>query len=172
MAQVIRIAIRADRFARIIRNSNPFFHSPASRFARITRISDSHELSDSRESCESICANHATKRLHFVAENGCNLKAFSPKKGLVFAVNGSSAPPPPPPPPNSPYTPLALPPPPPPPPPSPGRPPPLNFQVNPPRPPEERGGGRPKGPRHTKNSTRSEFTIRSEFTTENIVIHY
>ena len=32
------------------------------RFARITRISDSHESPDSRESCESIRAKHATKR--------------------------------------------------------------------------------------------------------------
>ena len=31
------------------------------RFARITRISDSLESPDSRESCESIRANHATK---------------------------------------------------------------------------------------------------------------
>ena len=62
-------------------------------------------------------------------------KAFSPKKGLVFAVNGASAPLPPPPP-NSPYTPLALPP----------LPPPLLGDPPPPgifskTPPGERGGG-------------------------------
>ena len=47
-------------------------------------------------------------------------KAFSPKKGLVFAVNGASAPPPPP---NSQYTPLA-----------PSPPPSLSWKKNPPPP--------------------------------------
>ena len=61
VARAIRNAIRANRFARIIRNSNPYFYSASGRFARITRISDSRESPDSRESCESICANHATK---------------------------------------------------------------------------------------------------------------
>ena len=54
-------AICANRFARIIRNCDPYFYSASSRFARITRISDSRESPDSRESCESIRANHATK---------------------------------------------------------------------------------------------------------------
>ena len=40
---------------------NPYFYSASDRFARITRISDSRESPDSRESCESIRANHATK---------------------------------------------------------------------------------------------------------------
>ena len=35
-------AIRANRFARIIRNRNPYFYSASGRFARITRISDNH----------------------------------------------------------------------------------------------------------------------------------
>ena len=64
-------------------------------------------------------------------------KAFSPKRGLIFTVNGASAPPrPPPPPPNSLYTPLA----PPPPiledPPHPG-----SFSKTPTAPPGERGAG-------------------------------
>ena len=45
----------ATRFARIIRNRNPYFYSVSGRFARITRISDSRESPDSRESCESSC---------------------------------------------------------------------------------------------------------------------
>ena len=62
VARVIRNAIRANRFARIIRNWTPFhFNSASGRFARITRISNSRESPDSRESCESIRANHATK---------------------------------------------------------------------------------------------------------------
>ena len=61
MARAIRNAIRANRFARIIRSWNPYFYSASGRFARITRISDSRESPDSRESCESIRANHATK---------------------------------------------------------------------------------------------------------------
>ena len=61
VARAIRNAIRANRFARIIRNRNPYFYSASRRFARITRISDSRESGDSRESCESIRANHATK---------------------------------------------------------------------------------------------------------------
>ena len=61
VARAIRNAIRANRFARIIRNWNPYFYSASGRFARITRISDSRESPDSRESCESIRANHATK---------------------------------------------------------------------------------------------------------------
>ena len=44
-----------------IRNWNPYFYSASGRFAWITWISDSHESPDSRESCESIRANHATK---------------------------------------------------------------------------------------------------------------
>ena len=48
VAQAIRNAIRANRFARIdsreiIRNWNPYFYSASGRFARITRISDSRE---------------------------------------------------------------------------------------------------------------------------------
>ena len=61
VARAIRNAIRANRFARIIRNWNPYFYSASGRFARITRISDSRESPDSRESCESIRANHATR---------------------------------------------------------------------------------------------------------------
>ena len=62
VARAIRNAIRANRFARIIRNCNPHFDSTSGRFARITRISDSRESPDSRESCEfPIRANHATK---------------------------------------------------------------------------------------------------------------
>ena len=62
MARAIRNAIRANRFARIIRIWNPYFYSVSGRFARIARISDSRESGDSRESCESIRANHATKQ--------------------------------------------------------------------------------------------------------------
>ena len=42
VARAIRNAIRANRFARIIRNRklNPYFYSASGRFARITRISD------------------------------------------------------------------------------------------------------------------------------------
>ena len=58
MARAIRNAIRANRFARIIRNCHPYFYSASGRFARITLISDSRESPDSRES---IRANHATK---------------------------------------------------------------------------------------------------------------
>ena len=61
VARAIRNAIHANRFARIIRNWNPYFYSASGRFAWITRISDSRESPDSRESCESIRANHATK---------------------------------------------------------------------------------------------------------------
>ena len=61
VARAIRNAIRANRFARIIRNRNPYFYSASDRFAQMTRISDSRESPDSRESCESIRANHATK---------------------------------------------------------------------------------------------------------------
>ena len=46
-ARAIRNAIRANRFARIIRNWHPYFYRASGRFARITRISD-----DSRESCD------------------------------------------------------------------------------------------------------------------------
>ena len=46
------------RFARIIRNWHPYFHSASGRFAWITRISDSRESPDS---CESIRTNRATK---------------------------------------------------------------------------------------------------------------
>ena len=56
-----RNAIRANRFARIIRNWHPYFYSASGRFAWITRISDSRVSPDSRDSRESIRANHATK---------------------------------------------------------------------------------------------------------------
>ena len=59
VARAIRNAIRANRFARVIRNCT-YFYSASGRFARIARISDSRESPDSRESCESIRANHAT----------------------------------------------------------------------------------------------------------------
>ena len=52
-----------DRFARIIRNSNPYFYSASGRFARITRISDSRESEFPRESCESEFPIRATKVL-------------------------------------------------------------------------------------------------------------
>ena len=65
VARAIRNAIRANRFARIIRNSNPYFYSTSGRFAWIVQISDSRESGDSRESCESIRANHATKKNTF-----------------------------------------------------------------------------------------------------------
>ena len=68
VAHAIRNAIRANRFARIIRNWNPYLYSASGRFARITRISDSRESPDSRESCESIRANHATKLKNFLLE--------------------------------------------------------------------------------------------------------
>ena len=38
-----------------------YFYSASGRFARITRTLDSRESPDSRESCESIRVNHATK---------------------------------------------------------------------------------------------------------------
>ena len=53
VARAIRNAVRANRFARIIRNWNPYFYSASSRFAWIARISNSRESPDSRESCES-----------------------------------------------------------------------------------------------------------------------
>ena len=65
VARAIRNAVRANRFARIIRNRNPYFYSASGRFARITGISDSRESLDSRELCESIRANHATKFSNF-----------------------------------------------------------------------------------------------------------
>ena len=43
VARAIRNAIRANRFARIIRNCHPYFYSASGRFARIARISDSRE---------------------------------------------------------------------------------------------------------------------------------
>ena len=46
VARTIRNAIRANRFARIVRNRNPYFYSASGRFARITRISDSREPGD------------------------------------------------------------------------------------------------------------------------------
>ena len=61
VARAIRNAIRAHRFARIIRNWNPYFCGASGQFARITWISGWHESPDPRESCESIRANHATK---------------------------------------------------------------------------------------------------------------
>ena len=64
-ARATRHVTRANRFARIIRNWNPYFFSASGWFAWITRISDSRESPDSRESCESIRANHATKSSTF-----------------------------------------------------------------------------------------------------------
>ena len=43
MGGLVARAIRANRFARIIRNSDPYFYSASGRFARIIRIPDSHE---------------------------------------------------------------------------------------------------------------------------------
>ena len=57
-----RESIRANRVA----IETPVFIAPSGRFARITRISDSRESPDSRESCESIRANHATKLLCYI----------------------------------------------------------------------------------------------------------
>ena len=51
--------------------SKPLFYSASSRFAQITRISDSRESGDSRESCESIRANHATKCIIVLALSAC-----------------------------------------------------------------------------------------------------
>ena len=39
----VRNAIRANRLARIIRNSSPYFYSASARLGRIIRISDSRE---------------------------------------------------------------------------------------------------------------------------------
>ena len=52
MARAIRNAIRANRFAQIIRNWNPYFYSASGRH--------SHEWF-ARQLCELIRANHATK---------------------------------------------------------------------------------------------------------------
>ena len=64
LARAIRNAIGANRFAQIIRNWDPYFYGASGRFARIIRISDS------RESCESIRANHATKCVDFLMKSG------------------------------------------------------------------------------------------------------
>ena len=84
VARAIRNAIRANRFARIIRNSNPYFYSASGRFARITRISDSRESADSRESCELIRANHATKAL--TEPNLCGFLRFAARKSSIFSA--------------------------------------------------------------------------------------
>ena len=68
VARAIRNAIRVNRFARIIRNWNPYFYSASGRFVRNTRISDSRESPDSREL---IHANHDRQihnRSEFVGE--------------------------------------------------------------------------------------------------------
>ena len=57
----------ATRFARIDSRESfaietLIFYSASGRLAQITRICDSRESPDSRESCELIRANHATKR--------------------------------------------------------------------------------------------------------------
>ena len=82
----MRTAIRANWFARIIRNWNPYFYSASGRFARIIRISDSRESRDSRESCESIRSNHATKvtepNLRFPAVFCENRRSIKPHKFL------------------------------------------------------------------------------------------
>ena len=89
VARAIRNAIRANRFARIIRNWNPNFYSASGQFARITQVSDSRESPDSRESCESIRANRATKGKTYRGEGG--RKLFS-----VGGVSWCCFPPPPP----------------------------------------------------------------------------
>ena len=81
MARAIRNAIRANRFARIIRTWNPYFYSASGRFAWITRISDSRESPDSRESCESIRANHATKLWTIRGFGGSGRSAFFVRVG-------------------------------------------------------------------------------------------
>ena len=84
LARAIRNAIRANRFARIDSREKPYFYSASGRFVRITRISDSHESPDSRESCESIRANHATKTA--IAEKR---KAYHHRKEII-CVHGVS----------------------------------------------------------------------------------
>ena len=82
VARAIRNAIRANRFARIIRNQNPYFYSASGRFARITRISDSRESPDSRES---IRENHATKVLAAIPFFGRSIrkkKNFSKRESI------------------------------------------------------------------------------------------
>ena len=56
----------------------PYFYSSSGRFARITRISDSRESPDSRESCESIRANHATKRRIVSGKESSHQRAPNP----------------------------------------------------------------------------------------------
>ena len=50
----------------------PYFYSASGRFARITRMSDSHESPDSRESCASECTKIAHRRslAIFAADSG------------------------------------------------------------------------------------------------------
>ena len=94
MARAIRNAIRANRFARIIRNWNLYFYSSSGRFARITRSSDSRESPDSRESCESIRANHATKSLPAHTPNFRGRSVWNPLCFIVFFFEGRAPPPP------------------------------------------------------------------------------
>ena len=92
VARAIRNAIRANRFARIIRNWNPYFYSASGRFAQMTRISDSRESPDSRESCESIRANHATKEAQKHRESK-KTKPPKPKKNQKNTFVHSGKPP-------------------------------------------------------------------------------
>ena len=61
VARAIRNAIRANRFARIISQLKPLFLQRVRPIRANHSNSDSRESGDSRESCESIRANHATK---------------------------------------------------------------------------------------------------------------
>ena len=105
MARAIRNAIRVNRLARIIRNWNPNFYSASGRIAWITRISDSRKSPDSRKSCESIRARHATISSRAFLEqlselhsrpNSCenpNLEAFSERlsEGLLERVGSPNS---------------------------------------------------------------------------------
>ena len=86
VARAIRNVIRANRFARIIRNWDPYFYSASGRFARISRSSDSRESPDSRESCESIRANHATKNINFFSINFLESQSGRSQKFMLGKV--------------------------------------------------------------------------------------
>ena len=62
VARAIRNAIRANRFAI---ETSIFVACQADSHESVDSVSDSRESPDSRESCESIRANHATKVLNF-----------------------------------------------------------------------------------------------------------
>ena len=81
----------------------------------------------------------------------CHIKAFSPKRGLIFTVSGALAPPPPPPPKFPVHT--------------PGSPPwktprPLGFSAKPPPPPRRKGGGG-EGPGVGGGGAEAPFTAKT-----------